>query len=143
MAQPEFHKDSTLNELIGKFRKRISGEIIEVDLSEIDPDLEETWYFRPATGTQADAILKKVSDGAFFAAQVEALFQRCYTDEGRKRFRPADRDGLMKLDPEFISQISERIGAFDDLQPDVDELGNSSASAPTSKPSSSSAKGSG
>lgn len=139
MAQ-SYHKDGTINALIGKFKDRISEEVTEVDLSEIDSDLEEVWYFHPATGTQADAIIKKVSDGNFFAAQVEAIFQRCYNGDGKKRFRPSDKEGLLKLDPEFVSAISERIGAFEDLTPDVEELGNSSSGTPKQKPSSSSVK---
>ena len=139
MAQ-QHHKDDTISALIGKFKERISEEITYVDLSEIDSDLDEVWCFHPATGTQADAIIKKVSDGSYFAAQVEAIFHRCYDQNGKKRFRPADKEGLMKLDPEFISSISERIGAFDDLAPDVEELAKNSNSTPSSKPSSSSVK---
>ena len=105
-----------------------------------DGDMDDIWYFHPATGTQADAIIKKVSDGNYFAAQVEALFQRCRDENGRKKFKPADRDALLKLDPEFIAFISDKIGAFDDLSPDVEELGNSSSSTAKPKPSSSSAK---
>ena len=139
MAQ-SYHKDQTISALIGKFKERISEEITYVDLSEIDSDLDEMWCFHPATGTQADAIIKKVSDGNYFAAQVEAIFQRCYDQNGKKRFRPADKEGLMKLDPEFIASISERIGAFDDLTPEVDELGKSSSGIQKPKPSSSSEK---
>jgi len=139
MAQ-SYHKDQTISALIGKFKERISEEVTYVDLSEIDSDLDEMWCFHPATGTQADAIIKKVSDGNYFAAQVEAIFQRCYDQNGKKRFRPADKEGLLKLDPEFVASISERIGAFDDLAPDVDELGNSSSGTPKQKPSSSSVK---
>ena len=136
----EYHKDPTLSALIGSFKKRISEEVIEVKLSDWDSDLDELWLFHPATGTQADAIIKKVSDGNYFAAQVEALFQRCYNEEGRKKFKPADKDALMKLDPEFIAFISERIGAFDDLSPDVEELGGSSSSTAKPKQNSSSEK---
>ena len=139
MAQ-SYHKDQTISALISKFKERISEEITYVDLSEIDSDLDEMWCFHPATGTQADAIIKKVSDGNYFAAQVEAIFQRCYDQNGKKRFRPADKEGLMKLDPEFIASISERIGAFDDLTPEVDELGKSSSGIQKPKPSSSSEK---
>ena len=136
----EYHKDATLSALIGKFKQRISEEVTEVRLSDWDSDLDDVWYFRPATGTQADAIIKKVSDGNYFAAQVEALFQRCYDDNGRKKFKPADRESLMKLDPEFIAFISDKIGAFEDLSPDVEQLGESSSSTVKPKPSSSSAK---
>ena len=139
MAQ-SYHKDSTISALIGKFKERISEDVTEVNLADIEPDLDEVWYFHPATGTQADAIIKKVSDGNYFAAQVEAIFQRCYDGNGKKRFKPADREGLLKLDPEFIASISERIGAFDDLTPDVEELGNSSSGTPKQKPSSLSVK---
>ena len=136
----EYHKDPTLSALIGKFKARISEEVTVVHLSDWDSDMDEVFYFHPATGTQADAIIKKVSDGQYFAAQVEALFQRCRDENGRKRFKPADKEALLKLDPEFVGFISEKIGAFDDLSPDVEELGNSSSSTPKQKPSSSSAK---
>jgi hypothetical protein len=135
-----YHKDETISALIGKFKERISEEITYVDLSEIDSDLDEIWCFHPATGTQADAIIKKVSDGSYFAAQVEAIFQRCYDQNGKKRFRPADKEGLLKLDPEFIASISERIGAFDDLSPDVDDLAKNSNSTTKQAPSSPSVK---
>ena len=139
MAQ-QYHKDETLSALIGKFKERLSEEVTLVHLSDWDNDMDDIWYFHPATGTQADAIIKKVSDGNYFAAQVEALFQRCRDENGRKKFKPADRDSLLKLDPEFIAFISDKIGAFDDLSPDVEELGNSSSSTAKPKPSSSSAK---
>ena len=140
MSDTQYHRDPTLSKLIGKFKERISAEVVVVNLSDWDEELEDVWYFHPATGTQADAIIKKVSDGNYFAAQVEALFQRCRNEEGRKMFKPADKDALMKLDPEFIAFISDKIGAFDDLSPDVEELGNSSNSTAKQKQSSQSGK---
>lgn len=139
MQDTQYHRDPTLSKLIGKFKARISEEVTEVHLSDYDEDIDDVWYFHPATGTQADAIIKKVSDGNYFAAQVEALFQRARDENGKKLFRPADKEGLMKLDPEFIAFISDKIGAFDDLSPDVEELGNSSSS--TAKPKQSSQSG--
>lgn len=118
--------DATLGALQRKFREKLNNDLKTVDLREIDPELDEVWYFRPATGTQADNIIKKINEGNFFAAQVEALFWRCYNEDGKRRFRQADKEQLLKLDPEFISAIAEKIGAFDDIAPDVQELqGNS------------------
>lgn len=122
--------DATLSLLQRKFREKLNNDEKIVDLKDIDKELDEVWHFRPATGTQADHIIKKINEGNFFAAQVEAIFWRCYNEDGKRRFRQADKEQLLKLDPEFISAISEKIGAFDDIAPDVEELkGNSDSTA--------------
>jgi len=121
-------KDATLDLLQRKFREKLNNDTKVVDLREIDPDLDEVWHFKAATGVQADHIIRKINAGDFFAAQVEAIFWRCYTEEGKRRFRQADKEQLLKLDPEFVSAISEKIGAFEDIAPDPEELkGNSSS----------------
>lgn len=80
-----------------------------------DPSIE--WHFPPPTTRQGDAILKFVNEGKLLEGQVEALFQRGRTPDGKKLFPQTMRNELLKQDPEVIAAIAAEIGAFDDISP--------------------------
>ena len=111
-----------LSGFVDRFRKRLNENVKAIDMNSLFPDLfgeGEFWFFRPATGTEADKILRFVNTGDLFRAQVEAIFHRTYFENGKKRFTQANLEDLKKFDPLDIGILADALGAFDDIAPDV------------------------
>lgn len=108
---------SVMQKAVEHFKAQLQEQPIEIDVPEWDTKI----YVKPVNGLQRDAIMKFLSEGKYFEAQVEALIQRAKDADGKPIFKRVDKTELMRqVDPDIISRIVSEMKAFDDTIEDAD-----------------------
>lgn len=128
---------SAMKELLAaeaaRFKQKMSEQCREIAVRDHGWDSDLVLYFYPTTVKQGDAILRYVGENKYLEGYAEAIFQRARFENGQKAFTSADRPELLKQDPEVLTSIGIAIGAFEDIQPDIEGAAKNSDSTGTSK----------
>jgi len=111
---------SVLNKAKGHFRDQLAGDLNSIDV----PEWETKIYFKNvSTFAQEQKVLELHAKGELVAALVETLIQKSLDKDGKKMFKNADKDVLMReVDPNVIIRVCTELNAAKDKASET--LGN-------------------
>lgn len=103
---------SVLNKAKGHFRDQLAGDLNSIEV----PEWETTIYFKNiSTFAQEQKVLELHAKGELVAALVETLIQKALDKDGKKLFKQADKDVLMReVDPNIIIRVCTELNAAKD-----------------------------
>ena len=113
---------SVLNKAKEHYATKIGGELQSIEV----PEWETTIYFKTTQNFAAQQkILQLSNDGKVVEALVETLIVKCLDADGKRVFKSADRDILMReVDPDVILRVCTAINKIDSDESLDKDLGN-------------------
>lgn len=113
---------SVLNKAKEHYSSQLTGELKSVEV----PEWDTTVYFKTTTNfASQQKILQLSQEGKVVEALVETLIVKALDAEGKRIFKMADRDVLMReVDPEIILKVCTAINKVEGDDSVDKDLGN-------------------
>lgn len=104
---------SVLNKARNHYREQLSGEMKSIEV----PEWETTIHYKTLSNfIEEQKVIDLHGKGNLVEALVETLIQKAYSADGKKMFKAADRDVLMReVDPNVIIRVCTQINANKEL----------------------------
>jgi hypothetical protein len=114
-------KDAFLDALQEDFRKEVSQETFELDLSEFSR-FNEVWHIKPMTPRQVDEISRLAMSHSPIESLILSMVHRAHVQDEvsgnlRRRFFPADVPRMLdKTSRKFWQALAERVNIHRELE---------------------------